>query len=439
MFKFVPALFAAALACAPLVVRAQDAPLTPAALQKALDARPDNASAAKLAQRLRAMAGAQDLTKGMRPAADFSADAALPTESVGPRDALVAFAIESPSGVPTAQARTGDVVRGVILSRLGDTNVYAGTLRYTNVNAGPFPTGVGMVYTYSIDGKPVERRRNGGSDDNFEAYAPNPETQTDPAVPKGVLTKQANWKSKIFPDTDREWWVYVPAQYKPENPACVMIFQDGAGYREAVSRIADRLIAKGEMPVTVGIFIQPGNLPPGQTAPGNRGERNFEYDTRSDQYARFLLEEVLPEVEKTVKLRHDAPSRMVAGLSSGSTAAFGCAWYRPDQFGKVLSWIGSFTDLSPGESGIEGAHNYPFLIRRLPNDDPRLKMRVFLQDGANDLDNPFGNWPLANQTMAKALAFKHVDYKFVFGGGFHSGNHGNAILPETLRWMWRKE
>ena len=176
-----------------------------------------------------------------------------------------------------------------------------------------------------------------------------------------------------------------------------------------MSRIADRLIAKGDMPVTVGIFIQPGNLPPGQTAPGNRGERSYEYDTRSDQYARFLLEEILPEVEKTVKLKHDAPSRMVAGLSSGSTAAFGCAWYRPDQFGKVLSWIGSFTDLSPGESGIEGAHNYPFLIRRLKDDDPRLKTRVFLQDGANDLDNPFGNWPLANQTMAKALAFKHVD------------------------------
>ncbi len=432
MSKWTRALFVVALACAPLIVRAQDAPLTPQSLQTALSAHPDNAQAAKLSQQIRALAGTQDLTKGLRPLSEFS-----------PQGAVVAFALEVPSGSsavsPVVEARTGDVVRTVTLSRLGDTNLYAATLRYVGVSDPKFPTGVGMAYNYYVDGKRIDRRQRSGSlDDTYEAYPPNSETQADPAVPKGVLTKQANWKSVIFPNTDREWWVYVPAQYKPENPACVMIFQDGAGYREAVSRIVDRLIAKGEMPVTVGIFIQPGNLPPGQSAPGNRGERSFEYDTRSDQYARFLLEEILPEVEKTVKLKHDAPSRMVAGLSSGSAAAFGCAWYRPDQFGKVLSWIGSFTDLSPGESGIEGAHNYPFLIRRLKNDDPRLKTRVFLQDGANDLDNDYGNWPLSNQTMAKALAFKHMDYKFVLGGGFHSGSHGNAILPETLRWMWRQ-
>ena len=132
------------------------------------------------------------------------------------------------------------------------------------------------------------------------------------------------------------------------------------------------------------------------------------------------------------------PVRAVAGLSSGASAAFTCAWYRPDQFSKVLSWIGSYTDLSPGETGYEGAHNYPFLIRRLKDNDPRTKIRVFLQDGGNDLDNPFGDWPLANQEMARALNFKHMDYKFVFGGGNHSGTHGYAILPKSLRWLWRE-
>jgi enterochelin esterase-like enzyme len=191
------------------------------------------------------------------------------------------------------------------------------------------------------------------------------------------------------------------------------------------------LIANGEMPVTVAIFINPG------TGPGEegRGQRSLEYDTLSDRYSRFLLAEILPEVEKTTKLRHDADSRAIAGISSGGICAWTVAWEHPDEFRKVLSWVGSFTNIASGRSRREGGHNYEALIRKTP----KKPIRVFLQDGANDLDNANGNWPLANQQMAKALEFAGYDYKFVFGQGFHSNHHGRSILPDSLRWLWRTD
>ncbi len=154
------------------------------------------------------------------------------------------------------------------------------------------------------------------------------------------------------------------------------------------------------MPVTVAVFINPGS---GRGEDG-RGQRSVEYDTLSDRYARFLLEEILPEVEKTVKLRHDPESRAIAGISSGGICAWTVAWERPDEFRKVLSWVGSFTNIASGKTRREGGHNYEALIRKTP----RKPIRVFLQDGSNDLDNANGNWPLANQQMAKALAVRGI-------------------------------
>lgn len=425
-------LLTALFACSSLVARAQDnSPVTPKAIEEVLMSKNATATTAIAAQ-IRALTRNQDLKQGMRPIAQFDGE-----------NAIVLFAIEAPSGAPTVSYTTNgstlNTQHNPTLMKLSDDGLYAATARMKGAGAMPFATGVGLNFAYALDGKQIERKRPDGKTDDghFEAYPHNPDNDVDPNAPKGKLTQMPKWKSTIFANTDRDWWVYVPAQYTPDKPACVMIFQDGGGYKDTVSRVFDRLIARGDMPVTVGVFINPGNLPQGQSAPDHRGERSYEYDTRSDLYPRFLLEEILPEVEKTTKLRHDAAGRAVAGLSSGSAAAFACAWYRPDQFSKVLSWIGSFTDLSPGETGYEGAHNYAFLIRRLKDDDPRTKMRVFLQDGGNDLDNPFGDWPLANQEMARALNFKHIDYKFVFGGGNHSGTHGYAILPETLRWLWR--
>jgi enterochelin esterase-like enzyme len=237
------------------------------------------------------------------------------------------------------------------------------------------------------------------------------------------------WESKIFAGTSRDWWAYVPAQYKDDDPARVMVFQDGGSYKNYVPACLDNMIAKGELPVIVAIFINPG------TFEGGRSNRSFEYDTLSDQYAQFILEEILPEVEKTVKLRHDPASRAIAGISSGGICAWTVAWERPNEFGKVLSWVGSFTNIASGPSRREGGHNYPALIRKTP----KKPIRAFLQDGENDLDNAHGNWPLANQQMAKSLAFAGYDYKFVYGHGFHSEKHGRAIMPDSLRWLWRAE
>lgn len=251
-------------------------------------------------------------------------------------------------------------------------------------------------------------------------------------VPKGNVTKHT-WKSKVFPGTVRDYWVYVPAQYDASKPACVMVFQDGAGYvnpkgQRRVPIVFDNLIHKKEMPVTIGIFINPGVVPPTKTGQKPRRNRSFEYDTLSDQYARFLEKEILPEVGKKYNLTKDPECRAICGISSGGICAFTVAWERPDLFRKVVSHVGSFVNIRSGD-------RYPGIIRKTE----RKPIRVFLQDGKNDLNNLHGNWPLANQQMASALKFMDYDYKFVFGDGGHNGIHGGAILPDTLRWLWRKE
>jgi enterochelin esterase family protein len=198
------------------------------------------------------------------------------------------------------------------------------------------------------------------------------------------------------------------------------------------------------MPVTIGIFINPGTkpAPPGADANAQnariargRSNRSFEYDTLSDQYARFLLEEILPEVGKKLKLTDDPEGRAICGASSGGICAFTVAWERPDQFRKVISHIGSFTGIAfrPNVPGSRGGDLYPTLIRKTP----AKPIRVFLQDGSNDLDNAHGNWFLANQQMAAALKFAKYDYKAEWGTEGHNGKHGGAILPETMRWVWR--
>ncbi len=262
-------------------------------------------------------------------------------------------------------------------------------------------------------------------------YQLGPDSVVQPGVPQGKVSKHS-WKSNVFAGTERDYWVYVPAQYQGE-PACVMVFQDGGSYINAkgqfrVPVVFDNLIHKKEMPVTIGLFINPGTFPARDTDKKPRSNRSFEYDTLSDQYATFLDKEMLPEVEKEYKLRHEASARAICGISSGGICAFTVAWQRPDLFSKVLSHVGSFTN-------IRGGDVYPGLIRKAK----RKPIRVFLQDGSHDLDNQHGNWPLANQQMALALKFAGYDYRFEFGDGGHNGKQGGAILPESLRWLWRGE
>ena len=263
-------------------------------------------------------------------------------------------------------------------------------------------------------------------------YKHGPDSMEHPDVPRGKVT-QHEWTSTIFPGTVRKYWIYVPAQYDANKPACVMVFQDGGAYVNRkgdfrVPTVFDNLIHKKEMPVTIGIFLNPGKVPTTQPGKKPRSNRSFEYDTLSDQYARFLEKEVLPEVGKHYKLRQDAAGRAIGGISSGGICAFTVAWQRPDLFSKVLSHVGSFTN-------IRGGDVYPGRIRKTPH----KPIRVFLQDGSKDLDNEHGSWPLANQQMAAALKYARYDYKFVYGDGGHNGNHGGAILPDSLRWLWREE
>jgi len=386
-----------------VAIAAQDtAPLTPKTLQTALAAKPDGPDAEKLADRIRAyFGGSENLLKGGAPKID---------------ELTVAWAVEAPQLAPNVTPRVVADVGALNLPmvKVGTTGIYAAATSLSH--------GAAMTWHYELG----PDRRIGGS--QLEVYETHPDSRERQDVPKGTVKQMSAWQSKIFEGTKRDWWVYVPAQYRPENPAAVMVFQDGAGPKDYLPTVLDNLIAKGDIPVMVGIFINPGTRADGGS------NRSFEYDTLSDQYARFLLEEILPEVEKTVKLRHDAASRAISDASSGGICSFTVAWERPNEFSKVLSWIGSFTNIAAGKTLREGGHNYEAMVRKT---FPRKPIRVFLQDGANDLDNANGNWPLANQTLARSLAYAGYDYKFEFGHGFHSNRHGRAILPDSLRWLWR--
>jgi enterochelin esterase family protein len=263
-------------------------------------------------------------------------------------------------------------------------------------------------------------------------YKLGPDSQEQEGVPKGEMI-HFEWKSEIFPKTIRDVWVYVPAQYDAKESACVMVFQDGASYMDRkgafrVPTVIDNLTHKKEIPVIITIYIDPGSydLKGGKGGKPDRKNRSFEYDTLSDQYAKFLEKEILPEVAKKYNLRTDAKSRAIGGISSGGICAFTVAWERPELFSKVLSHVGSFTN-------IRGGDRYPGMIRKTPNKD----IRIFLQDGSGDLDNEHGNWPLGNQQMAAALKYKKYDYRFEYGDGAHNGKHGGAILPDSMRWLWR--
>lgn len=290
-------------------------------------------------------------------------------------------------------------------------------------------------------------------------YPLGPDSLPQPGVPKGQLVGPLEFRSRILANTTRRYWVSVPAQYNPTTPANVLVFQDGqrAVNPDGVLRVPqvlENLIHAGDIPVTIGIFITPGHrgdVYPETLGTGNPNNRAAEYDAMDDAYARFLVEEMLPEVGRTYNLTTDPARRAIGGASSGAICAFTVAWQRPDHFRNVISLIGSYTSIGyrPATDGTPmtpGGDLYPTLIRKTP-----IKpITVYLQDGSADLDNVHGNWFLANQQVLAALEFANrtADAKsapgpryrveHTWGDGGHSDAHGGALLPDILRWIWKR-
>ncbi|MEP7277370.1 MAG: SMP-30/gluconolactonase/LRE family protein [Bacteroidota bacterium] len=269
------------------------------------------------------------------------------------------------------------------------------------------------------------------------AQAPAVKYPIDPAsleqagVPRGEVLKFTFNQSAVFPGTTRDYWVYIPAEYQPDKPACVYVNQDGIQWKAPT--VFDNLIFNKEMPVTIGVFVTPGKVLAASGDAQDRYNRSFEYDGLGNAYAKFILNELLPEVEKQkasdgriIRLSKNGNDRAIGGSSSGAVCAFTAAWEYPDQFSRVFSAIGTYV-------GLRGADRYPSLIRKYA---PK-PIRVFLQDGANDLNIYGGDWFKANEMMERALVFAGYEVNHVWGEEGHNGNQGVAVFPDAMRWLWK--
>ena len=262
-----------------------------------------------------------------------------------------------------------------------------------------------------------------------DPYAPGPDTQRRDDVPRGAILQGVCAPGAVYPGLEHDYRVYVPAQHDGTVDAALMVFLDGARYLGPeidVPAVLDNLIADGQLPPVVAVFVEPGARGPGLPVYGGNDNRSVEYDRPGGDYARFLVDELLPAATRGLRLSADPAWRAICGLSSGGHAALNTAFERPDAFGNVISHCGSFVN-------IRGGHELAPMLRATP----RKPLRVFLQTGTRDLDILFGNWVLANQAVASALAYRRYDYRLEIGEGGHSLVHGGAIFPETLRWLWR--
>jgi enterochelin esterase-like enzyme len=282
-----------------------------------------------------------------------------------------------------------------------------------------------------VNGRSNREIRQALATDGDRQYHPCPEARVAEDVARGRVASYPGWaQSRLYPGTERDLWIYTPANFDPRAAApALIVFNDGGGYLDRdgpvrAAAVLDTLIHNGEAPPTIGVFVMPGR------AEASPAQRSIEYDSVTDTYVRFLLEDLLPFVEAEIgcALTADPAHRTMCGISSGGICAFTAAWYRPDAFGRVLSHCGSFT-------AIRGGHNYPFLIRSTP----RKPVRVFMQSGENDADIIFGSWPTANKEVAASLEFAGYEVKFVFGEGGHNLRHGGAVFADSLRWLWASE
>jgi enterochelin esterase family protein len=296
---------------------------------------------------------------------------------------------------------------------------------------------------------------------NFSGPAPPPppltaDSMQNPNVPTGTLSEKLSITSHIYDGMTSNYWIYVPAQYDPKTPAPVMVFNDGGGYidrkgNHPALNVLDNLIAQHKIPAMIAVFTDPGDISGAPGTPTYKfvdayskkwsrtlkdSMRSTEYDTVSDRYARFLRDELLATVAQKYNLRKDAYSHAITGMSSGGITSFNAAWQMPDEFSRVISWIGSFTAIQWHEDPAvpDGGQDYPEKVLR----ESHRNLRVWLQDGNNDQENNrYGSWPLANIRLANALKLKSYDFHFSFGVGPHSPGEGAAEFPEEMVWLWR--
>ncbi|SFI07927.1 alpha/beta hydrolase [Planctomicrobium piriforme] len=358
--------------------------------------------------------------------------------------AYVVWAFRSPSAKTiTVVAEKG---RSWPMTRLKESDLWVASEKFPNFSS--------AHYRFEVDGN----RLKGSERVGFESYPVLPDSVQKPGVPKGELIDMGTHVAKNhFPGAERQWWVYVPEQYKsaPDTPASLIVFNDGGGFCKGDGNaciVLDNLIHQKKVPVCIAVFVNPGSFPAKMAGAEPRSNRSDEYDTCTPRYATFLDEEILSIVREKYKISPDPWDHVMCGSSSGASCAFTAAWHRNDLFRRVISFVGSYCDFRQvgdypvySEQGFKldankfgqwkTAHDYPGLIRKV---NPKREIKVVLQDGENDLDNILGNWFLANEEMAAALAYSGYDYKFIPGKGIHSSQHGKAILPEVLTWVWEK-
>jgi enterochelin esterase-like enzyme len=284
-------------------------------------------------------------------------------------------------------------------------------------------TGVTHSYEFLAEGKTLFSRRD------VAGY--NPDSYPKPGVPKGTLSEKHTITSKIYEGSTADYWVYASPGVDPARPSPLMVWQDGQGLIRGdlsglhLFTVTENLVAQKLIPPMIHVMISPGT---GQSM------RSIQYDTVSDRFGRYLMEEILPEVEKTYKLRPDGYSRGIGGESSGGICSLNVAWHFPDKFSRVHSTIGSYTALQwRPEEHLDGGNIYPFLIRR----EPRKNIRIWQSDGAGDIENKAGSWPLQAVQLANSLKMQGYDYHFRFGEAAHNSAQAALDLPESLAWLWR--
>jgi enterochelin esterase-like enzyme len=286
--------------------------------------------------------------------------------------------------------------------------------------------GVTHAYQFYAEGKPLGNRA--------DVTGFNPDSYPEPGAARGKLSEKQTITSKIYDGMKADFWYYASPGVDPNVPAPMMVWQDGqtliAGdlSKLRLFTVTENLVAQKLIPPMVHVLIAPGFSVDGKPM------RSIEYDTVSDRYDRFLMEEVLPAVEKVYKLRPDGYSRGIAGESSGGICSLNAAWFMPETFSRVHSTIGSYTSIQwHPEEKLEGGNVYPFKVRK----EPKRNIRVWMSDGADDLENTHGSWPLQNIQLANSLKMREYDYHFRFGQATHNSSQAALDLPESLAWLWR--